>query len=146
MLVQSIPYPASGTPSPAFGPELVSNGTFDNDPAGWVGGSGASLSSVSGALRVANSGGSFSYASQGVPTNIGTQYRATGRHVGGTSGAWRFRIGSGANGVEIADISNGDMDQTFTATAETTYVTCFTGSAISGQYQDFDDISLKEVL
>lgn len=134
---------ATGVKTP-FGPELISNGTFDTNTTGWTA-SGATLTVVSGAMRVTNSAGASGYGYQAVTTVIGATYQIAGTLTNGTSGA-RLRVGTTAGGSEILLLSASTPGTTFVATATTTYISCRNASATSGQASDYDNISLKKVL
>jgi len=129
-------------------PELVSNGGFDNGTAGWAAGNSASLSIVSGTLRVTNTAALNGQASQSFTTVIGKVYRAYAEQIAGTSGVWYLQVGnsalSGALGSTAPASSATSASFSFVATATTTFVSVWT-SATSGQYSDFDNISVKEV-
>jgi hypothetical protein len=58
-------------------PELVTNGTFDADVSGWTALSSATLSVVSGALRVTNVGANFGKAEQSLRVTSGNYYKVT---------------------------------------------------------------------
>jgi len=77
-------------PDGEYGPELITNGTFDSNATGWTG-NNAVLSSSSNQLKVddtANAGG-WSSASQEVKTEPGAKYR------------WEVTIGSSTDGSYI---------------------------------------------
>ena len=77
-------------PDGDFGPELITNGTFDSDTTGWTA-NNAVLTSTSNQLKVddtANAGG-WSSASQEVTTEPGAKYR------------WEVTIGSSTDGSFI---------------------------------------------
>ena len=124
---------------------LVTNGTFDTDTSGWTANGTATLSVVSGALRITHS--SNEYASTAITTVAGQVYSLTLDAIGGTGTSYRILVGNSAgNGsLYIGSTTTQGVSPpqiTFKATGTTHYITiqCFgTG------YQDFDNISVFEV-
>lgn len=139
------------------GPELVTNGTFDGGTTtGWTADANAggvpvaTLSVVNGRLRVACGvgGGRAGFATQSFATIPGKtyQYRATG--YTGTS-TFSLRVGSTIRGFDYVDASPATgvpYSSIFTATTTTAYLSLVEGSIVEGQYAEFDNISVKEVV
>lgn len=134
-------------------PELVINGTFAADTAGWTGQSDAALSVAGGALRVTRSAtaGTFPRAEQTLANLVvGRTYLMTGtvRGLSLSGGAARFDTAANATTVAVA-----------TATAPTTFTLVFRaistvhtlragispGASNVGDWVEYDDISLKEL-
>ena len=126
---------------------LVTNGTFDVGTTGWTPTEGASLSVVSGALRITDA--DFGYAHQDVQTVIGRSYKVFLTGVGKGSGAdnYYLQLGTTANKVAIGSnvlgTSDGDFEVSFVAISSVTRVTLAFGS--TGGYADFDNVSVFEV-
>ena len=132
-------------------PELVTNGTFATDTSGWVGGV-ATLSVVAGGIRVTGTGAGPN-ATQATPitTVVGKTYYITATlttanaasknsflYVGTTSG------GSNLLNLTMGSVSGVTTYGSFVATTTTTFVTVSGGSNwVSGEYADFDNISVK---
>ncbi len=122
----------------------VTNGTFDTDTSGWTANGTATLSVVSGALRITHS--SNEYASTAITTVAGQVYSLTLDAIGGTGTSYRILVGNSAgNGsLYIGSTTTQGVSPpqiTFKATGTTHYITiqCF-GSG----YQDFDNVSVYE--
>jgi hypothetical protein len=121
--------------------ELVTNGTFDTDTSGWTAQAGATLSVVSGALRVTNGTATYGIAYQSVPTVIGKTYQISCSAVGGT-GSFHMYVGVGAGGNTLLDTTAAGVF-TFTASTTTSYISLFANSSTLGVYYEFDNISVK---
>lgn len=134
--------------SPTHGPELVTNGTFDTDTTGWSA-TNSTLSVEGGRMRVTvTTGGTASNGSQILTTEVGATYRLAGDIVAGTFGGTKnISVAGSSGGAAIASIA-ASGETTFVATATTTHVRGLQGAAgaLSGQYTDFDNISVRKVL
>jgi hypothetical protein len=132
-----------------FGPNLISNGTFDTDTTGWTGALGASLSVVNGALRVAEDGNDASTARayQSFSTVVGKPYEVKVDYVGGTGGSGEVYINNNTNfgGALVSDssiVAGTTATLSFVATATTTYI--LLGAGPASEYNDYDNISVRE--
>ena len=132
------------------GTELIANGTFDTDTNNWQAGT-ATLSSVSGKLRVTSTGGDYPMAFQTLTTVVGRRYRLT----------VDVTVGNTPQGAVVQ--VNAETGQGFTSssgliTSNTTYTTDFTANITNvnillhghtgtsaGQYQEFDNVSVREL-
>lgn len=140
-----------------LGPELVANGTFDANTAGWA----ASTSSVctwsSGRAAIATipgaSGIATLIASQGMPTTIGKRYAVSmtfdkGSVPGSNS---RITISNNADGsaaffaTTLGVFGSGTLRATFVATASTTYIAPRMEAVSEGQTWYIDNISVREL-
>jgi hypothetical protein len=141
------------------GPELITNGTFDTNTAGWTsvnpdGTTGiGTLSVVFGRLRITNGDATnLGGASQAITTAVGVRYRIT-----------LIANGSGNDGYLTAGNTPGysqqyalatlfgtgpdsPVEMTFTATATTTYIAITNPGSGNGAYQDWDNVSVKRTL
>ena len=129
-----------------FGPELITNGTFDTDTTGWTG-NNADLSVVSSRLRVKNNSAAKGNASDPYTTIVGKTYRASIDFVkNGVNGS--LHIGTTAGGSEVFNGSALTSTQTqvitFIATATTTYIGLVVETTVDNDEADFDNISVKE--
>lgn len=133
---------------PAYGPELVANGTFDTLTTGWTDSTLADGTIVSGRMRNTNNGAGTSFVYQAVATVVGQRYRILADALGGTAPATALWVGTAAGGNQlISSAGVGSKDLLFTATTTTTYINLANGSATAlGQYNDFDNVSLKAVI
>lgn len=124
--------------------ELMTNGTFPTDTSGWISGNAATLSVVSGAMRIAT-GTSYGYASFPVSCIVGKTYRFQLDTVGGSAGARTLQYATTSAittvGPSIAATATGSVD--FVATSTTMWV----GIVVNGTsvYQDIDNVSVKLV-
>jgi hypothetical protein len=125
-----------------YGPELVSNGTFDTNTTGWTP-TNATLSVVAGQLRITNTAASSGRAEQAVATEAGATYRWEATGNGGT-----FAIGSttGTAGLVNSAGLNGSSSGTFVAPGTQVFINPRTASVTLGFAKDFDNISLRKVL
>lgn len=126
-----------------LGPELVTNGTFSANTAGWTAASGAGLSVVGNALRVTNStSGAQAYQVINGLT-VGKQYKFAVDPKGGTA-AFLARLGNSLADNLFANYTTaGPKEVTFTATNAQMYITFIVNSAANGAYADFDSVSLR---
>ena len=132
----------------ALGPELVTNGDFSVGTTGWSASGSASLSVVSGALRVANGAAVTGGASQTFNTVAGTTYRWTYYVDPATSGGAVVRVRDGGTLTVISTATRtvaGAYTLLFVATGSTTQINCVNSSSTAGVYHDVDNISVKEL-
>jgi hypothetical protein len=127
------------------GTELVTNGTFDTDIAGWtLLGDGSISYDASGGIDVTSTSGNV-FAYQAFTTVIGAYYKASGVLVvdGGND---RFKVGttagSGGELISITNSSSSARERYFTATSTTTYISV---GSYTGQTCVWDDLSIKEI-
>ena len=120
--------------------ELVTNGTFTTDTTGWTA-SGATLSVVSGAMRVTNSGAAAGYGYQQIATVVGKSYQVQATRTAGTGPA-TFTVGVSAGSAGYGNITSGSTCF-LTATTTTTFISCYVDDTVSSHYADFDNISVK---
>ena len=139
----------------SYGPELVTNGTFDTDTSGWTP-NNLGLLSVSNQLLKVETGsnaGSWNYGYQEVSVVVGKTYRFKASSIEGTATKHRILLGTGfANGSIVmaggALGSSGDksVDVSFTATTASVYVALQNTDGVLGSYTYLDNVSVKEVL
>ena len=131
-----------------LGAEKVLNGTFDTNTNDWTAEGGASLSVVSGFLRVTNLlAGAYGGADQAITTVIGKSYKIvfTVGSQTATSSVW---VGTSKGGFQIKDfdsISSGTYTAIFTATSTTTYLRVLNRQNVSTNFSEFDNVSVKEL-
>jgi hypothetical protein len=133
---------ANPTPS---GSELITNGTFTTNTAGWTPTNSGTLSVVSARLRVTNAT-SFGSATQAITTVAGQTYLLSVDYTAGTAGGAIIKIGTSSPGGQIVDQSGivaGTTTIQFTAVGTTTYITVQTNTNVNGAYADFDNVSVK---
>jgi hypothetical protein len=143
----------------ALGDELVTNGEFSTDTAGWTAdelaaGTLPTLTALSGRLRVAMGGtGAYGVARTSFSTVAGKTYKLAFQLTVGTSGTgYVFRCGTTALGFDIINgsvasgASSGPLQYIFKATSATTHI-CFglNAATVAGQYNEWDSISVKEL-
>ena len=133
-----------------YSSQLVPNGDLSNGTTGFTA-DNAILSVVNGRLRVANDGDEFGYAYVGVPTVVGKIYSwAIEGFLGTDRGV--FRIADNQNGFgnqkasAIITESVESFAGEFVATATTTFYRIGTQTNNNGEYAEFDNISLREVI
>lgn len=135
----------------SYGSELVTNGDFsDTDLSDWTSANQANtVSVVNSALRVtASVSSNYGIRYQAISTTVGKIYKASVDILSGTADA-RLLVGNTATSGSIFIGSSPYSDVThetvFVATADTTYVSLQLFNASSGEYADFDNVSVKEV-
>ena len=134
----------------SYGSELVTNGTFDTDTTGWTAYKGAGLSVVSGKLRVTNGVSGRGGAGQAIPTVVGKVYTLTLDGIPSPNSTQVFAyVGSALGGSSIAYLVNTNgtgLRLNFVAQGSETWITVLPADTTTGDYNDFDNISVKEVL
>ena len=101
--------------APILGPELVTNGTFDTDTTGWVGGT-----------YVVDF--DFITASASDPTV-----------------SYYFGSSVGASNLGTGTVSVGSSSVTITATSTTTYIEFGKAGQVASEFTEFDNVSVKEI-
>jgi len=149
---QAITHSRSGnaTMTDGYGPELVTNGTFDSDISGWAHPqpSRGSISFDMGSIRVSNDGTGGNLVEQAIPTVAGKAYLMIG--TGTQGGATRGRI-SAATTSFASDLGSSFLDTAqsfvFRASGATTYIALFAsgGSGSAANFATFDNISVREM-
>jgi trimeric autotransporter adhesin len=123
------------------GSQLVTNGTFDTDTTGWTGQNNATLSVVSGALRVTNDGSTtYPLAVQSFATEVGKTYTVSARGLTSPAYNWYIEI---IGGGSTAQTNDEYKSHTFTAISTTSTLRLVHRGAANGNYKDFDDVSIR---
>jgi hypothetical protein len=122
-----------------LGPELVTNGDFPVNTAGWTpaGGPLPTVSVVGGALRVTGAAGSVAYQENTVVVGKSYNLLATSLDVNGL-----IRVGTSLNGAQYVQLA-GNTDHTITIVATSTSL--FVSLRTDGTPADFDNISVREI-
>ena len=134
----------------AYGPELVTNGTFDSDLTAWTDAStGSESASVSSGQLVLNRVDSSNSAKvyQAITTNAGGVYAIT---LDISDAGLYVRAGTGTSGSSAYNLLNENgignaLNFRFVATGSTTYITIGPATA-NGVTGTVDNVSVKEVL
>lgn len=123
--------------------ELVTNGTFNSDTAGW-GASFGTIAVTGGQLVVTqNAQGSYGQANQYVTTVAGKRYEFTYDVIAGTGADAIVQI----DGIDYGRHPPGSYRRVFTATGASAGVTlAHSSSSAAGTTVIFDNISVKEVI
>ena len=124
--------------------ELVENGTFDAGTTGWTA-TNATLSVVSGKLRVTVTSDGTGYATQQINTVIGQKYLLSLEVTDLSAQDAGVAVGTTDGGEEIiSSLSavDGKVSTVFTATTTTTYIKPRV-SFTAGEFSDFDNISVR---
>jgi hypothetical protein len=139
--------PAANLPWPTetYGPELVTNGTFDADTSGWTAVDSAVLSVSSNALRVTTPAGGAASATQTITTVVGSLYEFRFTIVSRTAGRWIVEAAPGYDSFQQTAI--GEQVVYFVASSTTTTIKLDIGpfSRDAGEYVEFDNISVREL-
>ncbi|RWJ41570.1 hypothetical protein [Mesorhizobium sp.] len=132
--------------SRGFGPDLITNGTFDADLTGWTDsdtGTGESTWSA-GAMRLVGVDGSNRARRSQVKTLVsGRTYRITFDYVA-SSGAASIAVGTAVGSASMVSIAGTLGIGFFVASQASVTITAMTGSG--GGDVTFDNITLKEQL
>jgi hypothetical protein len=124
--------------------ELVANGDFSAGTTGWTA-SDVTQSVTGGTLTITNTSAAAGYTSQSFATVVGKVYSISVNALGGTSNA-SLRVGTAPNSIANLNVTPVGLSwYSFAATATTTHVTLRVSSSITGQYTEWDDVSVKEV-
>ena len=135
------------------GTELVTNGTYDTDTTGWTA-ANSTLSVVSNRLRVTSDGGSVGgappQANQTLSLVVGRRYRVTADVNFGTSANAVVQINANSGGAFTTSqtlTSSGSVSLDFTAQVTDGKVIVHLQSVptASGEYQEFDNVSVREL-
>ncbi|MQP67515.1 hypothetical protein GE253_19495 [Niveispirillum sp. SYP-B3756] len=142
----------SATGSVAGSGELVTNGDFASGTTGWSagsnGGAAAALSIVSGRLRVTNQATTdVGYAAQTISTVIGQTYVISADAAPGDGYPCDISVVDATgilllDGVNVLAARDGAQSQ-FTATTATSAIRLRVITAKSGDYCDFDNVSVR---
>ena len=132
------------------GPELVSNGNFSDGTTGsWTISRSSTLSNVDGKLRVTNGALTTSGAHLPITCEVGKVYNLsfevyTGSNWGyiGVSDSNTYASGTFAFGYQT--FANGFYSVTFKATSTTQYLHFHVYGGSSGNFKEFDNISVRE--
>jgi hypothetical protein len=147
MSTPSINFPAGPT-NPTLDAELVTNGGFDSGITGWSAGNSATITWVSGAIRIARNGVNNPFAHQSFTTVIGRTYRVGFNLKEITGATATVRVGTSAGNdanLNAGVLPLGNGSRLFVATATTTFVSLFFGATADDIYADFDNISVREL-
>ena len=134
-----------------YGSELVTNGD-GSSTSNWTKNSSSTLSVSSGSLRTtADATGAYD-VTQSFSAKVGTLYRleATIDMDNASGGAGNLRVASGSNlppsSTIVQETTTGSSVRFFKATASTMYVGLIDTATAVGDYMEFSNISIKEVL
>lgn len=127
-------------------PELVTNGTFDSGTTGWTAGANTTLSVVNGTLKILNNTTYAGYAYTEIQTVIGKKYKIRVNLSATNTANPIFYIGtSGGSGniyIYTNNVQIGYTEIEFIAITTTTYLTLDNTNAITGNYTQWDNISV----
>jgi hypothetical protein len=127
-----------------LGPELVTNGTFDTDIAGWTQiGGGSAVWDPSGGIACTDVGDADCNVATNITTVAGRFYRATWT-VRSASGFWLFRIRNSIDYQSAFLNTTGTFSAVFVASVTGTNTVNLI-SASNGQTVVFDNISVREL-
>lgn len=137
--------------------ELVTNGGFDSDTAGWTPRNSASLSSVAGGesgncLLLARNGLDYPKASQSASSTLNALYKLTAYAKEKELNICAIRIGTFVDGVTLGNILSGTLSgwtalSTYFNSTVTTIYYGLTSNALNGtDGVYFDTVSIKQVL
>jgi hypothetical protein len=141
----------NATMTDGYGPEVVTNGKFGTDTAGWASGASAATSAaVSGEMQVTNVSSNGRVVTA-IPTVVGRRYEVSGvgrvRSGGGGPAASLYLTNSGGGTLQGGAINYTTTDAPlglfFTATATTSYISAITFGSV-GNVSAFDNVSVRE--
>ena len=124
-----------------LGPQLVTNGGPGfTTTTGWTG-SGGTLSSVSGALRVTSGGSGFGSGWISFATEVGKTYRFTFS----VASNGRGRFGTSSGGSDLFASTTGTVSGVFRATGTTSFFSFFVNSGTAGETTDLTSVGVREL-
>ena len=141
----------NATMTDGYGPEVVTNGKFGTDTAGWASGASAATSAaVSGEMQVTNVSSNGRVVTA-IPTVVGRQYEVSGvgRVISGTGGpaASLYLTNNFGTTIQGGNINYTTTDAplglSFTATATTSYISAITFGSV-GNVSAFDNVSVRQ--
>lgn len=127
---------------------LIVNGKFNVDTSGWSGGSGATLSTESGSLKVQGGVTNYPFAYQVIPTVIGKKYKIEGYSTSGVNTAFSaYSANPLSGGTQLGIIVNTTPTNSystveFTATTTSTWIICSIESTVDNSSATFDNIAV----
>lgn len=131
--------------------ELVTNGTFDIDVSGWTASIG-SIAASAGMLRSTRDASGYRATSDAVPVVPGKTYAVYYDYTAGTTTGDAVRITTSSDGSATGQVFqsavhaiSGTYRATFTATSSVIYFAFLGVNGSTGQYADWDNISIKQV-
>jgi len=128
--------------------ELVSNGTFTTDTAGWTAYGGATISVDTGRLKIVTPGAASCGASTPITCVIGKTYSVSIEYTyNNASSLFGISISAGGQtlGRKALGTTSGTYKASFIATATTMYIVLYLSTgATAGQFSFFDNVSVKE--
>jgi hypothetical protein len=130
------------------GPELVSNGTFDTDTTGWASSQSATLSVVSGRIRITKNGSNNGGATQTITLVAGKNYLIKASLFLGTHNRGSFSVSNVTPAISTDTIdSNANYQFIVQATAASAVVTIRNGGSaqVDGTYVEYDNVSVVEL-
>lgn len=131
------------------GANLVTNGDFPTTTTGWTAGS-ATLSVVSAALRVTNSGAAAGRGFQSVTTEVGATYEIVVDLKTNANGA-AIAVGVANNNAPMllqtyaAGVTGNAQTFQFIARSTTSFVQLRTTSTTAGHFTEWDNVTVKKV-
>jgi len=143
---------------PAWGAELVTNGTFGTNVSGWTVAFDGTLSHSSGAVRVTSNGGTFAPRALQTLASMrpGALYELRARVVGQSAPTGTQVFVTASSNGSTAGLIGGDptaastgartITQYFTATAATLYLVLMHNNNALNSWSEFDDVSIREVV
>ena len=135
-------------PPPNYGPELVVNGIFTTDTASWSSGTGATLSVVSGQLKILSAGSNATAQQTVSGLTIGALYRFAAEMAPSQANRASIALG-GATSAGLNYATTGSPSLTFTAEFTSLTITLYAADsqwADAGQHALFDNVSVRQIL
>jgi hypothetical protein len=133
-----------------FGPELLTNGTFDTVTTGWtIQGATCTIAVVAGEIEITNSGAAGGFVhSDNVTLVAGRRYRLRFRMRRGTSSSISVAVRASPGDAVLAtmtsiDTANRDDVLDFIASTSAAYVRLGANQAVLGRTAYFDNLSMK---
>jgi len=142
--------PAANLPWPTetYGPELVTNGTFDSDTSGWTAEGLNTIASVGGELEITLNSAAFTGAIQYFSLEVGKSYLVSGQGRRGTSGSnFIVRIFDNTTTKQhtITTTSNEEFSFVFTASGTSGGIKILTVASNGSGTIYADNISVREL-
>ena len=129
----------------SYGDELVTNGTFDTDTSGWTPViNDGDFSVIDGVARLTK-GSTNPSVYQNITTNIGSVYVASLEFTGRDGADLQFSATTSSVSSSFFS-TTGLVNLVFVATSSVEEMEIQLGFAVTGEWIEFDNVSVKEVL
>ncbi len=133
-----------------YGPELITNGTFDSATTGWTVIASGSNSIVAGKMRCTSAGSDNGALQANIAVELGATYRLQATMTPSETDRARISTANASTAQYFYAVVGASLDTTFVAGSTAINIALEAANssawASAGQYADFDNVSLRKVL